>query len=303
LHKQDTESIARRQDTGAVRVIADAIAAAGVPTVDANGLTHAVLAHRIVSALAEAGLLPLAPAPVAAPPVILIVEDDRIMRNLLSTYVTGLGYSAVEASTPHDAATIAGQGGLSAVLLDLTLAGDGSGLDVARAIRSGPLPWCNAPIIAVTGHSDPATRDQVLSQGFVEVLVKPVSQDKIGATLARYLPILPIDDPRIDGFVLSSLLRDVGHEAAARIVRRFVQETKSSLAGFTQLDNSALTRAAHTLKSTARAFGACRLATLAAALETACKAGEPVDRRAAAAELAAALEDVLPAYNEVGIAV
>lgn len=64
-------------------------------------------------------------------------------------------------------------------------------------------------------------------------------------------------------------------------------------------DAAGLAKIAHTLRSSAGALGARRLATLCADVEEAVRAGDPVDLTAAAAEITTALADADAAFAEL----
>lgn len=264
-------------------------------------------ATRIVRALERSGRVISADERAARPSQpqeamqrILVVEDDGLLRELLRVYLTSMGYAVDEARTVGEALTQASRGGYHALLLDLTLAG-ASGLDLATAIRSGPLPACNVPLIAVTGDDEPGHRDRVLARGFNDFLTKPVSPEILRKSLDRNVPVLPIDDERIDAYTLSILVRDVGRAAVTRFLKRFLLDTGALLRQLVSMDRAAAARALHTLKSTARSFGAWRLALAASEAERAAVSDDAYGQDLALPALQAALDEAETAYQAHGL--
>lgn len=83
---------------------------------------------------------------------ILLVEDQTIMRDVLSEWIGGIeGWRLVGAcSTLAEARARLSRGDIDVVVLDVQLP-DGSGLDLTDGMESGPLPR----IVLVTAHEQP----------------------------------------------------------------------------------------------------------------------------------------------------
>lgn len=73
------------------------------------------------------------------------------------------------------------------VILDLELPKLG-GLDVARRIRGNP-DTAATPLIAVTGHSDPARMEEARAAGFDRVLTKPCNPLVLHDEIRRLLEL------------------------------------------------------------------------------------------------------------------
>lgn len=267
------------------------------------------LATRIATALQQAGrLVPPANTSAPATPVgrlrrVLVVEDDPLNAELLRRHVEAAGYAADDAATADAAVERAARGGYHLILLDLTLPGV-SGLVAARSIRQGAMPNCNVPIIAVSGRDEPGARDIALASGINDYLLKPVSREMLYECMHRHVPTLPIDDPRLDGFALSILLRDVGPGDLARFLGRFLAESTALFERLPHLDHDDLIRSLHTLKGSARSFGAVPLVGTAAELEAGARLGTSRHSlQVLGARLRDAITESLAAYQAAGIAV
>lgn len=267
------------------------------------------LAARIATALHQAGrIVPPANASVSIAPVgeqrrILVVEDDPLNAELLRRHLEAAGYAVDDAASADAAVKAAAKGGYHLILLDLTLPG-ASGLTAASTIRQGSAPNCNVPIVAVSGRDEPGARDLALASGINDFLLKPVSRETLYECLHRHVPTLPIKDPRLDGYALSVLLRDVGPADLARFLGRFLGETRALVDRLPILNRDEIVRSLHTLKGSARSFGAVALASTAAGLEAAERSGSAKqDVHLLGTQLTSAIGESLAAYQAAGISV
>ena len=101
-------------------------------------------------------------------PHILIVDDDRRIRDLLSRYLQDNGFRVTP--TADAAAARAAMRGLSfdLVLLDIMMPGE-SGLSLARALRQDG----DVPICLLTANSEPQQRIEGLEAGVDDYVSKP----------------------------------------------------------------------------------------------------------------------------------
>ena len=111
--------------------------------------------------------------PVKNPGFILVVDDHDSERCALARLLTLSGYAVRTAGSLGEAMAVAdgvaAAGGLDLVVSDLGL-GDGSGLDLMRAMRSR----YGVPGIAVSGYATPADARQSHAAGFDRHLNKPL---------------------------------------------------------------------------------------------------------------------------------
>lgn len=121
-----------------------------------------------------------------APPAhVFIVEDDELLASALSAQVETLGYRvAGTADTAEEAVRGVLQSRPAVVIMDLRLAGFGTGLDAARSIRENSA----VPIIFYTAHSnDNALQQEAASMSNAQVLQKPVPEQILLAAITGML--------------------------------------------------------------------------------------------------------------------
>lgn len=109
---------------------------------------------------------------------ILVVEDDRRIRDLLRRGLIFEGYEVVTAEDGETALTLAREELPDAVILDLMLPGM-DGLEVCRRLRQ----VSNLPILMLTARDAVADRVTGLDAGADDYLVKPFAFDELLARL------------------------------------------------------------------------------------------------------------------------
>jgi len=246
---------------------------------------------------------------------ILVAEDHPTNQKLIALMLGRLGYRADMVSNGLEALAALESTPYDVVLMDVQMP-EMDGLEATRQIR-GRWPAGTGPrIVAMTANVMKEDRDACTAAGMNDYLSKPILVDELIATLSRCRPkveppeamaeparlsTLPVKPGNalaaapvqvLDQAALAALLKVVGGEQALLIelVESFLQETPPLLS---QMRRSAangeaetLRRAAHTLKSSSRDFGAVRLSELCRELEAMGKAGN----LAGAADLAAQVE-------------
>lgn len=115
---------------------------------------------------------------------VFIVEDDELLATALSLQIEMLGYTVVGIADNADSAVgavLAQRPGL--VIMDVNLAGAGTGLDAARAIRER----YEVPFIFYTARGDAGLRGEVARLGNALLLQKPVPDEALHEALAKFL--------------------------------------------------------------------------------------------------------------------
>jgi len=119
---------------------------------------------------------------------LLLVEDDRVNREVAIGLLGDAGHSLTVAETGAQALDLFAGGWFDAVLLDIRLP-DIEGVEVARRIRQLEEPDSAAvPIIAVTANVFAGDKQRYLAAGMDAVIEKPLFPE----TLERVLATLPI---------------------------------------------------------------------------------------------------------------
>jgi two-component system nitrate/nitrite response regulator NarL len=126
-------------------------------------------------------------------PQILIVDDDRHSRTLISRVLRRAGYSAYGAETGEQALATAKRERPALVIVEALLPGV-SGYEVCRELKD---EFGEAmPIIFVSGsRTEPGDRVAGLLVGGDDYLVKPFDPDELLARVRRLLPA-PLSDGR-----------------------------------------------------------------------------------------------------------
>ncbi len=109
---------------------------------------------------------------------ILVVEDDKPVRNLITTTLRMHGYPYLEASGGSEAVMMASSHNPSIVLLDLGLP-DMDGMEVIRQIRT----WSSMPILVISARSDDRDKIDALDLGADDYITKPFSVEELLARL------------------------------------------------------------------------------------------------------------------------
>jgi CheY-like chemotaxis protein/anti-sigma regulatory factor (Ser/Thr protein kinase) len=119
---------------------------------------------------------PAAPA-AAAPPRLLVIEDNRDGADSLAMLLRLFGYDVCVTYTGPEGVAAAQAEPPDVVLCDLALPGM-DGYAVARALRADPA-MADTVLIAVSGHGGEADRQQSREAGFVRHVLKPVEPDDL----------------------------------------------------------------------------------------------------------------------------
>lgn len=111
-------------------------------------------------------------------PLILIVEDDRPIRNFISVSLTAQSYRVLETDNGRDALEFSVTRNPEVVLLDLSLP-DMDGLEIIKTIRS----WSRIPIIVVSARGQEKEKVEALDLGADDYLTKPFSIAELQARI------------------------------------------------------------------------------------------------------------------------
>ncbi|MGJ8572399.1 MAG: response regulator [Hoeflea sp.] len=122
-------------------------------------------------------------------PLVLVAEDNPINQIVFQQTLDGLGLTHSLAVNGLEAVRMWGELRPTLMLMDVSMP-EMNGLEATveiRAIeaREGLVP---TPIIAVTAHSLKGDEDRCLAAGMDDYLSKPISPEKLGAMIDRWLP-------------------------------------------------------------------------------------------------------------------
>ena len=113
---------------------------------------------------------------------ILVVDDDRRLRELLARFLTQNGYRVTTAASAAEARAKSVSLVFDALVLDVMMPGE-NGFDYARRIRTSS----RVPILMLTARSDTADRVKGLEIGADDYLAKPFETRELILRLANIL--------------------------------------------------------------------------------------------------------------------
>lgn len=121
--------------------------------------------------------------------IVLVVEDDRDIRELVKLMLEIAGYRVFEAENGFQGLEMARQHKPDAILMDMSLPVM-DGCRCTRHIRQEPR-FKNIPIIACTAYNRWEWRGKAILAGCTDFLTKPYDSRKLLAMLSHYLGQLP----------------------------------------------------------------------------------------------------------------
>jgi two-component system phosphate regulon response regulator OmpR len=102
------------------------------------------------------------------PPHVLVVDDDRRLRDLLKRFLGENGFMVSTAADAQEARTQVAGMQFDAMVVDVMMPGE-SGLDLTRDLRHS----LGTPVLMLTAHGDPEDRIAGLESGADDYLAKP----------------------------------------------------------------------------------------------------------------------------------
>ena len=226
---------------------------------------------------------------------VLVAEDHPVNREIAVAVLESLGCRVAVAENGREAFEACRRERFDLVLMDIQMP-EMDGRQATVAIRADEDFRClpRVPVVALTANALREDRDACLAAGMDDYLVKPVSREQLGETLAKWLttfvPVEPAPSllasprPAPSGHVeapaaldmdvllgLPGVNRNPSSPMLVRLVDLFANETERHVASvrssFEAGDWSAMRAVAHKMKSGCLALGAVRLAGCARALD------------------------------------
>src|ERR1700681_743111 len=128
-------------------------------------------------------------------PHLLVVDDDRRIRDLLSRFLLAEGYRVTTAETAEDARAKLEGLRFDLLILDVMMPGE-TGFNLARDLRTSS----NVPIIMLTARVEAQSRIEGLAIGADDYLGKPFEPKdlslRIAGILRRARPAIALSDER-----------------------------------------------------------------------------------------------------------
>ncbi len=114
---------------------------------------------------------------------ILIVEDEKDLRELLKEHLEAVGYRCEIASTKEEALETLGNMDFAVVLLDLLLP-DGNGMEILRWVKESSRL---TEVVVLTGHGTIKLAVEAMKLGAYDFLTKPCSLKEVEITVKKAL--------------------------------------------------------------------------------------------------------------------
>lgn len=157
-------------------------------------------------------------------PLLLLIEDDELLRERLARAFTSRGFDVRQAADLAEAEAAAASEAPELVVLDLRMPG-GNGLDlIPKLLAADPA----TKIVVLTGYGSVATAVEAVRRGAVHYLTKPADADEILAAFSRdgaamdaaTAPLQPMSLDRVEWEHINRVLVDCGHNIseAARVL-------------------------------------------------------------------------------------
>ena len=116
---------------------------------------------------------------------VLVVDDIPSNRMVARTMLELQGWTVLTASDGPEALDTLATAQCDLVLLDISMPGM-SGIEVCQNIRAN-VALAALPVIAYTAHAQPDDRRNFIASGFDEILIKPVSSEKLANAVASVM--------------------------------------------------------------------------------------------------------------------
>src|SRR5437762_13718780 len=112
---------------------------------------------------------------------VLVVDDDSLLRKLLTEQLSRAEFDAAPAASGNEALKILGESDFDVVLLDIMMAGL-SGLDALREIRKLEDP---PEVVMLTADTSLQTGLEAMRHGAYDYLTKPATLDETEAVIRK----------------------------------------------------------------------------------------------------------------------
>jgi two-component system, sensor histidine kinase len=245
-------------------------------------------------------------------PLVLVVEDNAVNREVAVGMLENLGYRAETAANGMLALEAVSEGSYAAVLMDCQMpVMDGLSATTEIRRREARSGAARVPIIALTANALEGNRERCLAAGMDDFLTKPFTQLKLAQLLERALPAVreqtppeparaASKDPVVGPALIDAgVLRDItalGRPALlGSLIELYLQHSPGLIVAVESAarnqQHAALAEAIHTLKSSTANLGGARLTRLLKECEILLNGGE-------AARAALLVERIPAEYRE-----
>jgi CheY-like chemotaxis protein len=118
-------------------------------------------------------------------PRVLVVDDDEDIRDLIALRLRRQGYDVSVIGDPLEALSFAAAHAYDLAILDWTMP-EMDGGELCARLRQHPRSG-DAPILVVTAHADPQTRESAFAAGASDYLAKPFTLQRLTEVVASLI--------------------------------------------------------------------------------------------------------------------
>ncbi len=155
-------------------------------------------------------------------PVVLVVDDDDLIRRALAQSLARLGCTVLQAPDGEQALDVAARAHPAAIFLDLRM----PRLDGHAVLRRLPARGITSPVVVMSGHGHMDDVIDAMRNGAIDYLRKPWNATDLVAALGRALEIHRALDGAVAGEVAVELSRPSELAAAGRVPSATVARLK-----------------------------------------------------------------------------
>jgi DNA-binding response OmpR family regulator len=119
---------------------------------------------------------------------ILVADDDRVVRRIVVTKLSGLGYEVTDVEDGQEALDLFESGHVPDLLITDSLMPRLNGLQLVRKVRESPdAAVSKLPIVMLTSRQSEQDIIEGLEAGLDDYVIKPFSPDELAARVRTVL--------------------------------------------------------------------------------------------------------------------
>jgi DNA-binding response OmpR family regulator len=119
---------------------------------------------------------------------ILVADDDRVVRRIVVTKLSGLGYEVTDVEDGQEALDLLENGDIPDLLITDSLMPRLNGLQLVRRVRESPdAVISKLPIVMLTSRQGEQDIIEGLEAGLDDYVIKPFSPDELAARVRTVL--------------------------------------------------------------------------------------------------------------------
>ena len=221
---------------------------------------------------------------------VLLVEDNAINRRIAGAMLDSLKCNVVEAEDGAKGVQAASEKRFDVILMDISMP-EMDGIEATRRIRTGPSASKETNIVALTAHAMQEDVERFRAAGMNDVVVKPISADRLAAAIDRRRAPRRIwaedkSGSTWDAAVFGEFLQVLGAADTAEMMERFLEDARDVVPWLVwqsseETDHEEVAKKAHGLAGSAAVLGATELHAALRALEEAARKSRSIAQKGA----------------------